>query len=129
MRLLLDTHVLVWAMARPDRLARDVKLALSSRDNEIFVSAASVWEAAIKFALRRPDFPVPPQELVGYATEMEFEQLPVVAAAAARVATLPLHHRDPFDRLLVAQAIEAEAQLLTADAALAAYAPHVLLTV
>lgn len=128
MRVLLDTHILIWAMSRPAKLSRDVTLVLTDRENEILFSAASVWEAAIKFALQRPDFAVAPQELAAYAVEMDFEELPVFAAAAARVAALPLHHRDPFDRLLVAQAIDAGARLLTADAALAAYAPHVLLT-
>lgn len=127
MKLLLDTQILVWAVTRPQRLASSVYETLRSRDNDILFSAVSVWEVAIKFALRRPDFDVRPTALIAYAADAEFRELPITSSAAARVATLPLHHRDPFDRLLVAQAIDEDALLLTADAALAAYAPHILM--
>ncbi len=127
MRLLLDTQILVWAVTRPQRLTSPVYETLRSRDNDILFSAVSVWEVAIKFALRRPDFDVRPEALIAYAAEAEFRELPVTSSAAARVASLPLHHRDPFDRLLVAHAIDQDARLLTADAALSAYAPHILM--
>lgn len=127
MRLLLDTQILIWALTRPQRLTSSVYETLRSRDNDILFSAVTVWEVAIKFALRRPDFDVRPEALMAYAAEAEFRELPVTSSAAARVATLPLHHRDPFDRLLVAQAIDRDARLLTADAALSDYAPHILM--
>lgn len=93
----------------------------------MFFSAVNIWEAAIKYALKRPDFRTHPDRLIRDATDASFTELPVTAAAAARVGTLPLHHRDPFDRLLVAQAMEADAVLVTVDAALAAYGSPVLM--
>lgn len=125
MRLLLDTHILIWAMSQPTKLPPATRQDLSSRDNEILFSPVSVFEVAIKFALRRPDFSVPPEALIAYASEMDFVELPVVSSAAALVASLPPHHRDPFDRLLVTQAMSAGALLLTSDAWLSTYAPHI----
>ncbi len=105
----------------PDRAAA----LIQDPGNLKFFSAASIWEVAIKRALGRADFDVDPVALTE-AARADFFELPVTSDAAQRVATLPRHHRDPFDRLLVAQAITAEALLLTHDAALSAYAPHVL---
>lgn len=84
-------------------------------------SAASVWEIAIKTALGRADFKVSPREVLAAALETGFVELPVRSAAALAVADLPLIHRDPFDRLLVAQALTEPARLYTADAALEPY--------
>lgn len=126
MRLLLDTHILIWSVFRSARLKpTDLEMV---RDPSVFVafSVASIWEIAIKRALRGSAFDVDPVRLAATA-RLDFTELPVVSAVAARVADLPLHHRDPFDRLLVAQAVEEDALLLTVDAQLAAYAPHVLL--
>lgn len=126
MRLLVDTHILIWAVAQPERLPAHAKTKLLDADIEKLFSAVSVWEAAIKFALGRTDFATSPSDLIAFATEAGFAELPVKASAAARVAALPLHHRDPFDRLLIAQAIDEEALLLTSDATLAAYGAHIL---
>ena len=127
MRLLLDTHVLIWAVGNPERLDPRSRAMVASRNNEVFFSAVSIWEAAIKFALRRPDFRTRPETLIEDARRAEFVELPVTSRAAARVADLPRHHGDPFDRLLVAQALDEGAQLLTADAALALYGPNILM--
>ncbi|HEX6442216.1 MAG TPA: type II toxin-antitoxin system VapC family toxin, partial [Stellaceae bacterium] len=94
---------------------------LGDPDNDVLFSAASIWEIAIKFARRRSDFSVRPEVISRAALQIGFVELPVTSALAARVADLPLLHRDPFDRLLVAQAIAEPAVLFTADARLSAY--------
>jgi PIN domain nuclease of toxin-antitoxin system len=125
-RLLLDTHILLWALIEPDRLNHDVRTLLEDREHVVLFSAASAWEMSIKAALGRADFKVAPSEIVAAALDAGFEELPVRSAAALAVATLPHHHRDPFDRLLVAQAITEPARLYTADAALALYSELVV---
>jgi PIN domain nuclease of toxin-antitoxin system len=121
MRILLDTHVLIWAVADSDRLASDVAEALKDTANDILFSAASIWEIAIKYGLRQPRFLHEPNDIARAALATGFIELPVHAAVAASVATLPSHHRDPFDRLLVAQALAEPAVLFTADAQLEPY--------
>ncbi len=88
---------------------------LEDRANEVLFSAASIWEIAIKARLRRADFAVRPEQVAREARLTGFVELPVSADVAARVVDLPLHHRGPFDRLLVAQAMAEPAQLYTAD--------------
>ena len=125
MRVLLDTHVLLWALIEPGRLgaARD---AVEAPENTVLFSTASIWEVSIKAALGRADFRVAPSRILSAALEAGFEELPVRSAAALAVAGLPHHHRDPFDRLLIAQAITEPARLYTADAALLAYSELVV---
>jgi PIN domain nuclease of toxin-antitoxin system len=120
-RLLVDTHVLLWAIAEPDRIPGPIRGRLESSDNDVFFSAASIWEVAIKQQVGRLNLPVRPEELAEAAVLMGFEELPVTAAHAAGVSRLPLHHRDPFDRLLVAQAIHEPARFLTVDHTLSLY--------
>lgn len=127
MRLLLDTHVLLWALAQSRKLPREARDVIVDSRNTVHYSAASVWEIAIKSSLGRKDFRVDLRRLLRAAAETGFFELTVTSEHAARVATLPDHHRDPFDRLLVAQALEESALLLTNDAALAAYSKHVRL--
>lgn len=127
MRLLLDTHLLLWALAEPARLDSVTRAAIEDPENEVLFSAASIWEIAIKAALRRPDFDLDPAEVARAALETGFQELPVKAAVAARVLHLPMHHRDPFDRLLVAQAMSEPARLYTADALLKPYSELVTL--
>jgi len=126
-RLLLDTHVLLWALAEPDRLGAQVRATIEDPDNEVMFSAASIWEVAIKTGLGRADFAFDPHEVARAAVEAGFAELPVRADAAARVAALPPHHRDPFDRLLVAQAMAGPLRLLTADPLLPPYSELVTL--
>jgi PIN domain nuclease of toxin-antitoxin system len=121
MRLLLDTHVLLWALATPARLPQDARQALEDPANEVLFSAASIWEIAIKARLGRADFALRPNLVADGARASGFTELPVHAYVAARVADLPLHHRDPFDRLLVAQALSEPARLYTADPLLPPY--------
>ncbi len=127
MRLLLDTHVLLWALGDPDRLDNETRGLLEDPANEVLFSAASIWEIAIKAGLQRADFAVRPGQVAREARLTGFVELPVSADAAARVTALPLHHRDPFDRLLVAQAMAEPARLYTADPLLPPYSELVQL--
>jgi PIN domain nuclease of toxin-antitoxin system len=124
---LLDTHVLIWALDEPERLPRATHALLIDPATDVRFSAASIWEVAIKAALGRGDFLARPADIIRMAQETGFAELPVTARTAALVADLPLHHGDPFDRLLVAQAIVERARLLTADRKLAAYTDLVTL--
>ncbi len=121
MRILIDTHILLWALLQPERLPRGAASALGDPGNAILFSAASIWEIAIKAQLKRTAFSVSPAEIAHSAREAGFAELVVESDTAARVAALPLHHADPFDRLLVAQALAYPARFLTADRALAPY--------
>ena len=125
MRLLLDTHIFLWAVAGSRLLKPAARRAIQAAD-QVYVSAASIWEVAIKAPLGK--IKADPDELVAAIEASGFVELPVRAAHAAGVARLPLHHHDPFDRLLVAQAIAEPLKLLTADATLARYSNIVMLT-
>ena len=127
MPILLDTHVLLWALAASRRLPAEVRTLLVDPRTTILFSAASIWEIAIKSALRRRDFRINLPQLLAAAADTGFTELPVTAAHAARVITLPAVHRDPFDRLLIAQALTESAVLLTNDQALAVYGGQVRL--
>jgi PIN domain nuclease of toxin-antitoxin system len=105
MRILLDTHYLIWALDDPDRLTLAAAAALDDIANEVLFSAASIWEIAIKSRLGRDDFDSRPARVVEAARMTGFTPLLVTLDDAIAVAALPLHHRDPFDRLLVAQAM------------------------
>lgn len=121
MRLLLDTQVWLWLQISPERLGQALALA-EGPGNELLFSAASSWEIAIKWALGKLPLPEPPETYVPKRTITSgVVALPVEHSHTLAVATLPLHHRDPFDRLLVAQAAAEGAAVLTADPALAPY--------
>ena len=126
MKLLLDTHVLLWAAAEPDRLKEPVREMLSDPDNELFFSAASIWEVAIKSGLGRPEFSVDPNLLRRGLVDRGYLELAISAAHAAAVMELPPLHKDPFDRLIVAQARHEGFLLLTADGMVAAYGGSIL---
>ena len=127
MRLIVDTQILLWLLGRERRLPARARSVLEDDRNERLFSAASVWEIAIKFALGRPDFQTRPDIVHAGALSAGLIELPVRSSAAARVADMARHHGDPFDRVLVAQAIDEDAILLTADLLLAAYGPPVLM--
>lgn len=116
-RLLLDTHVLLWWSATPERLSQGLQEVIRDAD-QVFVSAASAWEVAIKVRLGRLDLPGPFSEAVSLAG---FSSLPVTFAHAEETRSLPMHHRDPFDRLLVAVARVEGLRLVSADPAVLAY--------
>ncbi len=118
---LLDTHLLLWAAFEPSRLSSKAVKILQSRDVPLAFSMGSLWEVAIKTSLGRPDFSVEPGLLHQALLAEGLVELPIRAAHLARVALLPWVHRDPFDRLLVAQAAEEQITLLTVDVTLRRY--------
>jgi len=120
-RLLLDTHLLLWAAANSKRLPGEARALLEDSGNDAYYSAASIWEIAIKSSLRRTDFRIDIDALLAVLPKMGLTELPVGATHAASVAKLPPIHRDPFDRLLIAQSIAEPLTLLTNDALLTRY--------
>jgi PIN domain nuclease of toxin-antitoxin system len=118
---LLDTHLLIWAAYDAERVPRAAARLLEKRDARLAFSLASIWEVAIKASLQRPDFAIKPAELYRALLDEGFTELPILPSHIAQVAKLPWLHRDPFDRMLVAQAAVERLTLLTADAALKRY--------
>lgn len=121
MRLLCDTHLLIWLAENDRRLTAKARGALDQAGTERVFSVASLWEIAIKFSLERPDFPIAPQIMRQGLVASGFVELTIDASHALAVVDLPKRHRDPFDRLLIAQARVEGLTLFTADAAVAAY--------
>ncbi|MGH9604627.1 MAG: type II toxin-antitoxin system VapC family toxin [Terracidiphilus sp.] len=124
MRLLLDTHILYWSYYERERLSRKALDQIFAAE-AIFVSSASIWEMAIKVRLGK--MAVDPAKLVDQIEAAGFRELPVYSKHALLVAGLPMHHADPFDRLLIAQAMSEPLHLLTADTQLTPYSPLVIL--
>jgi PIN domain nuclease of toxin-antitoxin system len=124
MRLLLDTHIFLWAVSGSPLLKSAVRRTIEVAD-EVYVSAVSIWEVAIKARLGKIESD--PSQLVAAIEISGFIELPIRATHAAAVASLALHHNDPFDRLLIAQALSEPLRLLTADAVLARYTDVVVL--
>jgi len=120
-KLLLDTQLLLWAAGQPERLSAHAKRQLNDPDNELLFSAASLWEITIKTSLGRDDFRVEPRVLRRGLLDNGYVELAVTSEHAVNVDTLPPLHKDPFDRLLLAQALVEGITLLTADAQLARY--------
>ncbi len=121
MRLLLDTHLLLWAAGEPDRLSAEARNLLQDPLNDLTFSAASLWEIAIKRGLGRPDFRVEPRVLRRGLRDHGYRELPIAADHALAVELLPPIHKDPFDRILLAQAMIEGITLLTADPVVARY--------
>ncbi|MEY2341628.1 type II toxin-antitoxin system VapC family toxin [Acidithiobacillus sp. IBUN Pt1247-S3] len=124
-RILLDTNVLLAMLLQPERLPQETQAALMDPSNLVWFSAASIWEIAIKGSLGKAQFSFRPEDIHQLALASGVTELPIQAEHTFLVATLPLHHKDPFDRLLVAQAMTLPAHFWTTDAALAAYSPLV----
>lgn len=125
MRLLLDTHVLLWWLCDEPKLKGHVRAQLAAPENLVFVSAASIWELRIKEALGKVELPV------DFGTVLEaqsFESLSVTTAHAHALHGLPMHHRDPFDRMLVAQASVERLTIVSHDDTLQAYGVSLLVT-
>ena len=121
MKLLLDTHVVLWAVSEPHRLPADARALMEEPATELIFSAASLWEVAIKNGLGRASFSVDPRLLRRNLLEHDYRELPITGTHATAVDLLPPIHRDPFDRILVAQAQIEGLTLLTADDTLARY--------
>ena len=122
MKLLLDTQILLWAAGQPARLAVAARALLGDPNNELIFSAASLWEIAIKNSLGREDFRVDPRLLRRGLLDNGYAELPVTSQHAVNIDGLPPLHKDPFDRLLLAQARSEGITLVTGDARLARYA-------
>ncbi|HLX29664.1 MAG TPA: type II toxin-antitoxin system VapC family toxin [Casimicrobiaceae bacterium] len=121
MRVLLDTHLLLWAAGDSRRLSADARGLIGDSANELIFSAASLWEIVIKRALGRSDFRVDPGVLRRGMIENGYVELPIAGAHTLAVETMPPIHTDPFDRILVAQATVEGITLLTSDAIVARY--------
>ena len=122
MKILLDTHCWLWMQVSPERFGTDALRLIKDVENELFLSAASSWEIAIKYALGKLPLPQPPQEYVpSRMSSSGVLALPVQHAHALQIAELPGHHRDPFDRMLIAQAQLERLKLLSADSKLGLY--------
>ena len=121
MRLLLDTHILLWAVLEDERLSPRAAAMIQEAANTLHFSAVTIWEVAIKTSRRRTDFRLDPLLLRRQLLDNDYAELSVTGQHAAAVARLPDLHKDPFDRLLVAQASEEGMLLVTADATLASY--------
>ena len=121
MKLLLDTHLLLWAAGQPARLSKQGRRLLSDPANELLFSAASLWEIAIKRNLGRADFKVEPRLLRRGLLDNGYRELAITSAHVLELDALPAHHKDPFDRILVAQALSEGITLLTVDPIVAKY--------
>lgn len=116
MRLLLDTHVFLWTASEPEKIAEPARLAIANAENEVYVSAAVAWEITLKTALGKLKVPGDPAVwFPARVRSLGFAQLPILAEHALAVGALPDHHRDPFDRLLIAQAQLEGMHLVTRD--------------
>jgi len=121
MKLLLDTHVLLWAAGLPDQLPPAARALLEDPDSELIFSAASLWEIAIKRSLGRADFQVDARVLRRGLLDNGYLELPITSEHAVFIDSLPAIHKDPFDRILIAQATVEGITLLTADVQIAQY--------
>jgi PIN domain nuclease of toxin-antitoxin system len=121
MKLLLDTHILLWAAQGAEHLPLGAKTLMSETENELLFSVASIWEIVIKCGLGREDFKVDPRLLRRNLLDNDYRELPILSEHAVAIEALPPIHKDPFDRMLIAQATVEGITLLTADAQLAKY--------
>lgn len=121
MRLLLDTQIMLWALTGSARLGAQARNLVADPANDIYISTASIWEIAIKHGLGRGDMPVSGARAAELCAAAGYRELPVAWRHAMAVETLPLLHADPFDRILVAQAISEPMRLLSRDATVASY--------
>lgn len=121
MKLLLDTHLLLWAAGRPERLSIEARTMIELPDSELFFSAANLWEVVIKQRLGREDFQVNARSLRRGLLDNGYSELPIASDHAIALDVLPPIHKDPFDRILVAQALVEGITLLTTDSIVARY--------
>ena len=121
MKLLLDTHVALWAIADDPALSAKARELILAPQNTIWVSAVTIWEISIKHSLGRGDMPVSGTRALEYFRQARYRLLPVEPEHSAAIEELPGHHQDPFDRLLVAQALTETMRLVTHDSLVARY--------
>jgi len=121
MNFLLDTQIILWAYLEPERLSDTARSILEDENSHLVFSAANLWEIAIKRGLKRKGFQVDPRVIRGRMLNDRYEELPIHSQHAIAVDTLPPIHKDPFDRILIAQAMVEGITLLTADPVIAKY--------
>jgi len=121
MKLLLDTHLLLWAAAEPRRLSKQARALIDNPDNDLLFSAASLWEVASKQGLGRDDFKVNARLLRRGLLDNGYSELPIISDHVVAIDSLPPIHKDPFDRILVAQATVEGVTLLTIDSVVSQY--------
>lgn len=126
MNLLLDTHVALWAITDSRKLPKKAREMIESPRASVWISAATIWEIAIKHSLGRGDMPVSGQDALRYFRESGYRFLPVEPEHAAAVEDLSAHHADPFDRILVAQAVVEPMRLITHDPMVARYSDTII---
>jgi len=126
MKILLDTHILLWAAGMPERLTESARALLETQENQLWFSAVSLWEIAIKSGLNRSDFRVDPRLLRRALQDNGYHELAVTSRHAVEIDLLPPVHKDPFDRMLIAQSLVEGLTLLTADDLLIQYPGSIL---
>lgn len=126
MNLLLDTHVALWAITDSPKLPPKARALITSPTTNVWVSTASIWEIAIKHSLGRGDMPISGAEAQRYFSASGYRCLPIEPEHAVAVEDLPTHHHDPFDRILVAQALTEPMRLMTHDAQVARYSDTII---
>jgi PIN domain nuclease of toxin-antitoxin system len=127
MRLLLDTHIALWAITDSPRLAAQARSLILNPGNSVHISTASVWEITLKHMLGRGGMPVSGTQAAAHFQAAGYIELPIANAHVSMLETLPPHHADPFDRLLVAQALTEPLRLLTHDAIVSQYSDSIIL--
>jgi len=126
-KLLLDTHLLLWTAGKPERLSKKARALIEKDEHELFFSSASLWEIVIKRNLGRDDFKVDARVLRRGLLDNGYSELPIASDHVVAVDGLPQHHKDPFDRVLVAQAIVEGITLVTSDPTVAKYGGSITL--
>ena len=127
MKLLLDTHLLLWAAGNPERLSKKARVLIQKEEHELFFSSGSLWEIVIKRNLGREDFKVDARILRRGLLDNGYSELPIASEHVVAIDGLPQHHKDPFDRVLVAQALVEGVTLLTSDPIVARYGESIAL--
>ena len=126
MRYILDTHIVIWAMVGSRKLSDAARSVLQDAENEFYVSTASVWEVAIKHSAKPDEIPVTAEQMIRFCRDSGISELPITFVHSQKVASLPLYHGDPFDRMLVAQALESGMRILSHDRKLPPYGDFVV---
>ena len=127
MKILLDTHIFLWFISGDTKLSTDVRDAIRDLDNEVYLSAVSIWEAIVKYQLGKLPLPEPPETYLPKQRDLhQISSLALDESSVVQLANLPPLHRDPFDRMLVCQALQNGLTVATVDAAVRAYSISVL---
>ena len=126
MKILLDTNILLWIAGSPEKIPENILNQIQDTQNTLFFSAASIWEIAIKHALGKPDFSFDPLTIYQALVENNYTELSITSSHATAIQHLQKIHKDPFDRMLIAQAIAENMLLMTADRTIVKYSAPVL---